>query len=122
MLALSFDIGHTYSKVNVQWLKVTLTFGHKKVEQRNDNRVSTEHVVSTRLDTGQSHPKATPDRQRPLYLLQRITVCLEEQKALVISQLIICKAITQSQEYTATTAKSCKNCQLLQSEKLENII
>ncbi len=30
--------------------ELSLTFGHKKVEHCDDNSVSTEHVVPTRLD------------------------------------------------------------------------
>lgn len=40
-----------------------------------------EHVVSTRLDTCQGHPKSTPDRQRPLYLSKGVTVRLQNKGA-----------------------------------------
>lgn len=51
-------------------------FSHKEVEQCDDNSVSTEHVVSTGLNTSQRHTKSTPDCKCPLHLSPGITICL----------------------------------------------
>lgn len=57
-----------------------LTFGHKEVEHCDNNRVPTEHVVSTCLDPCQCHPKSTPDGECPLYLSEGVVISLHTQK------------------------------------------
>lgn len=57
-----------------------LTFSDKEVEHRDDNRVPTEHVVSTRLDACQCHPEPTPDSKSPLHLGKGVIVGLHGNK------------------------------------------
>lgn len=62
-----------------------LTFSDKEVEHCDDNRVPTEHVVSTRLDACQRHPEPTPDRKCPLYLGVGVIVSLRGNKTEAVS-------------------------------------
>ncbi len=53
-----------------------LTLSDEEVEHGEDDGVSAEHVISTRLHSGQSHAKTTPYGHGTLQLRPHVTVYL----------------------------------------------
>lgn len=53
-----------------------LTFSDEEIEHGEDDRVSAEHVISTRLHSGESHAKTAPYGHGALQLRPHVTVYL----------------------------------------------
>lgn len=57
-----------------------LTFSDKEIEHGQNHRVAAEHVVSTRVDSGESHPKSAPDSHGSLQLGPHVAVDLRNKQ------------------------------------------